>query len=42
MTSGVVQADLKVVGEAENGLRGIELARELKPDAVLMDVEMPS
>lgn len=41
MTSGVVQADLQVVGEAENGLRGIELARELKPDVVLMDVEMP-
>ena len=33
--------DLEVVGEAENGARAIELARELAPDVVLMDVRMP-
>jgi len=33
--------DLEVVGEAENGARAIELARELGPDVVLMDVRMP-
>ena len=33
--------DLEVVGEAENGVRAIELARELEPDVVLMDVRMP-
>ncbi len=33
--------DLEVVGEAENGARAIELARELEPDVVLMDVRMP-
>jgi DNA-binding NarL/FixJ family response regulator len=33
--------DLEVVGEAENGARAIELAQELKPDVVLMDVRMP-
>jgi DNA-binding NarL/FixJ family response regulator len=33
--------DLVVVGEAENGARAIELARELEPDVVLMDVRMP-
>jgi two-component system nitrate/nitrite response regulator NarL len=35
------QPDLTVVGEAENGLRGVELAKELRPDLVVMDVEMP-
>jgi DNA-binding NarL/FixJ family response regulator len=33
--------DLEVVGEAENGAQAIELARELAPDVVLMDVRMP-
>ena len=32
---------LAVVGRAENGRRGVELARALAPDVVLMDVEMP-
>jgi two-component system, NarL family, nitrate/nitrite response regulator NarL len=35
------QPGLAVVGEAENGLDAIELARSLRPDLVLMDVEMP-
>jgi len=33
--------DIEVVGEAENGLRGVELAEELEPDVVLMDLVMP-
>ena len=33
--------DIEVVGEAENGLRGVELAAELSPDVVLMDLVMP-
>jgi len=33
--------DLAVVGEAENGAQAIDLARELQPDVVLMDVRMP-
>lgn len=36
-----VEDDLEVVGSAENGARAIELARELRPDVVLMDVQMP-
>jgi len=35
------QSHLSVVGEAENGLHALELARSLKPDLILMDVEMP-
>ncbi|WP_026530716.1 ANTAR domain-containing response regulator [Haematomicrobium sanguinis] len=30
-----------VVGEADNGERAVELAKELNPDLVLMDVKMP-
>ncbi|MFF8866991.1 MULTISPECIES: response regulator [unclassified Streptomyces] len=33
--------DIDVVGEAEDGLRAVELARETGPDLVLMDVQMP-
>jgi DNA-binding NarL/FixJ family response regulator len=35
------QPDMTVVGEAENGLDGVEQARALDPDLVVMDVEMP-
>jgi two-component system, NarL family, nitrate/nitrite response regulator NarL len=35
------QDDMEVVGEAENGLDGVEKARVLIPDLVVMDVEMP-
>ena len=33
--------DMRVVGEARNGEEAVTLARELKPDVVTMDVEMP-
>ena len=36
-----VEDDLEVVGEAQDGSRAIELAQQLQPDLVLMDVEMP-
>ncbi len=35
------QDGLEVVGEAENGLEAVEKARALKPDVVVMDIEMP-
>ena len=33
--------DIEVVGEAQNGLEGVEKAVLLKPDVVLMDLRMP-
>ena len=33
--------DLKIVGEAEDGLSAIRLIEEVKPDLVLMDLSMP-
>jgi DNA-binding NarL/FixJ family response regulator len=35
------QPDLSVVGEASNGYEAVERCRELTPDIVLMDLEMP-
>ena len=33
--------DIEVVGEAENGLIGVEMSAELSPDVILMDLVMP-
>jgi DNA-binding NarL/FixJ family response regulator len=35
------QPDMVVVGEADNGLEAVEKAHALKPDLIVMDVEMP-
>ena len=36
-----LEPDLKVVGEAENGEQVLALAAQLRPDVILMDVELP-
>jgi DNA-binding NarL/FixJ family response regulator len=33
--------DMEIVAEAENGRVAVELARELSPDVIIMDIEMP-
>ena len=35
------QRDCEVVGEAGDGRRAVEMARELRPDIVVLDVSMP-
>lgn len=41
--TAVVEAtdDFEVVGEVESGEAAVEAARELKPDLILMDVNLP-
>jgi DNA-binding NarL/FixJ family response regulator len=41
--SGIIasQADMQVVGEASDGLEAVIKARELQPDLILMDIQMP-
>jgi two-component system, NarL family, response regulator LiaR len=36
-----LEPDLEVVGEAKNGQEAFQLAKELRPDVVLMDLLMP-
>jgi DNA-binding LytR/AlgR family response regulator len=33
--------DVEVAGEAENGLQAVEMTRELGPDVVILDIQMP-
>ena len=35
------QSDFEVVGEAADGLEGLKRAKQLKPDVVLLDLNMP-
>jgi len=38
----VNQPDIEVVGQAEDGLKALELVRKLGPDIVIMDITMPN
>ncbi len=35
------QPDMKIVGEADNGMQALEKARQLNPDVVVMDITLP-
>lgn len=35
------EKDLKIVAEADNGLDAVRLAKELKPDLIVLDLKMP-
>jgi DNA-binding NarL/FixJ family response regulator len=35
------QADVEVAGEAADGLMAVKVTRDLRPDVVIMDVNMP-
>lgn len=36
-----LEPDLAIVGEAGNGLDALQLAEQLQPDVIVMDIEMP-
>lgn len=35
-------SDIKVIGEADDGLSGIQLVESLKPELIFLDIEMPA
>ncbi len=41
LTDILTKSGYEVVGQAENGLIGVEMYRDLRPDLVIMDITMP-
>lgn len=36
------QSDFEIIGEAADGLEGVKLVEQVKPDLVLLDIDMPT
>jgi DNA-binding NarL/FixJ family response regulator len=36
-----IEDDIEIIGEAEDGIKAIELVRQLNPDVIILDIEMP-
>ena len=36
------QAEMEIIGEADDGRKALDLVRELEPDVVIMDISMPN
>ncbi|NIS83182.1 MAG: response regulator [Anaerolineales bacterium] len=36
-----LQEDIRIIGEADDGEKAVELSRSLEPDVILMDLVMP-
>lgn len=36
------EPDIDVIGEAENGVQGIDMIRQLHPDIAILDMRLPS
>lgn len=41
MTALPLAGNIEIIGDARDGLEAVRLAESLKPDAILMDLEMP-
>lgn len=37
----LTEAEFKVIGEAGNGIQAVEMAKELQPDVITLDITMP-
>ena len=37
-----VRDDLQIVGEASDGLEAVQKAKELRPDLILLDIDLPT
>jgi DNA-binding NarL/FixJ family response regulator len=38
----ITKKDIQVIGEASNGMEAVEMVKKLKPDVLILDIEMPS
>src|SRR5512145_2783763 len=41
MLEEIASEDVEIIGEADNGMTALELARSSRPDVILLDIAMP-